>query len=245
VLSCCDSHLLSAHDLLLAGTADISGLFLTDEEKQAKTDLLRDREALRYAEFFCGDRCYTTSDHARVSPYHSSRLARIKRKSDGESGVSDDEGPSHSSKTKTVGTRSPASSHRLQTSPQGPNCRLQDVGDNGRGAMKSGSGLSTSHMWPLLKLVHADTESNVLEQAGSWSCERVAIFLSQTNADSLSTDMLESMRGQGMNGLALLNSTDSLLLHRYGIRSKQQRKAVCSASTLRISHVRMCVHLYK
>ena len=121
-----------------AAGADLSGIAMTDKEKEEKSDLLRDREALRYAEFFCGDRCYTTSDHARVSPYHSSRVERAKADK-GESGYVDGVHRPGVTSPHTIATGAP--SH--PTTPK--------VVDAGRGVSRSG--LTTSHMWPLLKLV--------------------------------------------------------------------------------------------
>ena len=131
-------HLSNHESPDFAAGADLSGLAMTDKEKEEKSDLLRDREALRYAEFFCGDRCYTTSDHARTSPYHSSRIERAKADKV-ERGQDDGV---HRSRV--------PSPHKIATgAPSHPT--RPTVVEAGQGISRSG--LTTSHMWPLLKLV--------------------------------------------------------------------------------------------
>ena len=54
--------------------------------------------------------------------------------------------------------------------------------------------MNLSLMFTSSSMCFPDAKSTALEEVGSWSCERVAIFLSQTKAESLSTHVLEGMR---------------------------------------------------
>ena len=69
---------------------------------------------------------------------------------------------------------------------------MEGGGDVANSSAKSA--VMSSHMWPLQKLVQPDTRQKALDEAGSWSAEQVAIFLSETNAQYLTTDSIEGMR---------------------------------------------------
>jgi len=176
---------------------DLSGLAMTPEEKEAKLELQRDREAMRYAEFFCREKCYTRSDHARTSPYHSSHLKPVPTLLDEPC-----DSRSRSSWSGTPNAQSPGGAGTRTHTPVKMQRKLPAGGGTGAGVEGGGdvanssakSAVMSSHMWPLQKLVQPDTRQKALDEAGSWSAEQVAIFLSETNAQYLTTDSIEGMR---------------------------------------------------
>jgi hypothetical protein len=173
---------------------DLSGLAMTPEEKEAKLDLQRDREAMRYAEFFCREKCYTRSDHARISPYHSSHLKPVPTLPDesSDSRRSSWSGTPNAQSPGGAGTRTPLKVQHKLPAGGGTGAGVEGGGDVANSSARSA--VMSSHMWPLQKLVQPDTRQKALDEAGSWSAEQVALFLSETNARYLATDSIEVMR---------------------------------------------------
>ena len=200
---------------------------MTKEEKDAKQDLLRDREALQYAEFWHGSSASllaSTPDHARVSPYHSSKLQRLAAEEQIFSTNASRIFPSQGSgmrKGMPVSSRtdlSPSDSARRRDDK----CdwtSIEDVGSMSTDALLG----STALPWPILKLQGRELD---LQNIQAWSPEKTAVFLSNANQPELSTQIVEGMRLKGLDGLGLLGMTDALLQRRYSLHSKGPRAAV-------------------
>ena len=200
---------------------------MTKEEKDAKQDLLRDREALQYAEFWHGSSASllaSTPDHARVSPYHSNKLQRL---------ASEEQifstNASRIFLSQGSGTRkgTPVSS-RIDLSPSDSARRRDDKCDwtsnEDVGSMSTDAVLGSGALpWPILKLQGRELD---LQNIQAWSPEKTAVFLSNANQPDLSTQIVEGLRLKGLDGLGLLGMTDALLQRRYSLHSKGPRSAV-------------------